>query len=88
MREFTKVQSCQTLYLLRCGDDNGGGFAPPTTSGFLGYAGRETRGKKVNGTQGPTQTNTADGSTKALQTAKDLEWRDRLSMGYDSGDDG
>ena len=36
----------------------------------------------------PSQTNTADGFTKALQTAKYLEWRNRLSMGYDNGDDG
>ena len=34
----------------------------------------------------PTQTNTADGFTKALQTAKYLEWRNRLSMGYDNGE--
>ena len=34
----------------------------------------------------PTQTNTADGFTKALQTEKYLEWRNRLSMGYDKGD--
>ena len=35
----------------------------------------------------PTQANTADGFTKALQTAKYPEWRNRLSMRYDSGDD-
>ena len=34
-----------------------------------------------------TQTNTADGFMKALQTAKYLEWRIRLRMGYDNGDD-
>ena len=35
----------------------------------------------------PTQTNTADGFTKTLQRAKYLEWRNRLSMGHDIGDD-
>ena len=35
----------------------------------------------------PTQTNTADAFTGALQTAKYLEWRNRLSMGHDNGDD-
>ena len=35
----------------------------------------------------PTQTNTVDRFTKALQTTKYLEWRNRLSMGYDIGDD-
>ena len=35
----------------------------------------------------PTQTNAADGFTKALQTAKYLVWRNRLGMGYDSGDE-
>ena len=34
----------------------------------------------------PTQTNTADGFTKALQTAKYLECRNRLRMGYDNDD--
>ena len=37
--------------------------------------------------QEPTQTNAADGCTKGLETAKYLEWRNQLSMGYDSGDD-
>ena len=36
----------------------------------------------------PTKTNTADGFTMAFQTAKYLEWRNSLSMGYDNGDDG
>ena len=35
-----------------------------------------------------TQTNSADGFPSALQTAKYLEWRNRLSMGYDTGDGG
>ena len=35
----------------------------------------------------PTQTNAADGFTKALQTAKYLEWRNRLGKGYDNGDE-
>ena len=34
----------------------------------------------------PTLTNTADRFTKALQTAN-LEWRNRLGMGYDNGDE-
>ena len=34
----------------------------------------------------PTQTNVADGFTKALQTAKYLEWRNRPSIRYDGGD--
>ena len=35
----------------------------------------------------PTLTNTADGFTIALQTAKKLEWRNRLSVVYDNDDD-
>ena len=49
---------------------------------------RNTEGENVAcAVKEPTQTNTADGFTKALQTAKYLEWRNRLSMGYDNGDD-
>ena len=33
----------------------------------------------------PNQTNAAVGITKALQTSKYLEWRDRLGIGYDNG---
>ena len=44
--------------------------------------------RKLTVIKEPTQTNTADGFTKALQTAKYLEWRSLLSMGYDHGDDG
>ena len=44
-------------------------------------------GRKLPVVKEPTQTNTADGFTRALQTAKYLEWRSRLSMGYDNGDD-
>ena len=33
----------------------------------------------------PTQTNAANGVTNALQTAKYLEWRNRLGMGHDNG---
>ena len=44
--------------------------------------------RKLTVIKKPTQTNTADGFTKALQTAKYLEWRNRLSVGYDNGDDG
>ena len=43
--------------------------------------------RKLTVIKEPTQTNTADGFTKALQTAKYLGWRNRLSMGYDNGDD-
>ena len=35
----------------------------------------------------PTQTNAADGFTKALQTAKYLQRRNCLGMGYDNGDE-
>ena len=35
----------------------------------------------------PAQRNTVDGFTKAVQTAKYLEWRNRVSMGHDNGDD-
>ena len=35
----------------------------------------------------PTQTNAADGFTKAVQTAKYLEWRNRLGMAHDNGDE-
>ena len=35
----------------------------------------------------PTQTNTADAFTKALQAAKYLEWRNRRGIGFDSGDE-
>ena len=35
----------------------------------------------------PTQTCAADGFTEALQTAKYLEWRNRLGMEYDNGDE-
>ena len=44
--------------------------------------------RKLTAIKEPTQTNTADGFTKALQTAKYLEWWYRLSVGYDNGDDG
>ena len=44
--------------------------------------------RKLTVIKEPTQTNTAGGFTKALQTAKYLEWRNRLSMGYHNGDDG
>ena len=44
--------------------------------------------RKLTVVKEPTQTNTADGFTKALQTAKCLEWRNSISMGYDNGDDG
>ena len=43
--------------------------------------------RKLTLVKEPTQTNAADGWTNALQTAKYLEWRNRLSMGYDEGDD-
>ena len=44
--------------------------------------------RKLTVIKEPTQTNIADGFTKALQTAKYLEWRNRLSVfGYDNGDD-
>ena len=43
--------------------------------------------RKLTVIKEPTQTNTADGLTKVLQTAKHLEWRTRLSMVYDNGDD-
>ena len=35
----------------------------------------------------PAATNTADGYTKSLQIAKFLEWRARLGMGSDNGDE-
>ena len=35
----------------------------------------------------PTQNNAADGFTNALQTAKYLEWRNRLGMEYDNGEE-
>ena len=44
--------------------------------------------RKLTVIKEPTQTNTADGFTKALQTAKYLEWRNRLSKEYDNGDRG
>ena len=40
---------------------------------------RNTRGRKFTVVKEPTQKNTADGFTKALQTATYLEWRNRLS---------
>ena len=40
--------------------------------------------RKLTVVKEPTQTNTADGFTKALQTATYLEWRNRLSMRYDN----
>ena len=43
--------------------------------------------RKLTVIKEPTQTNTADGFAKALQTAKNLEWRNRPSMGHDNGDD-
>ena len=43
--------------------------------------------KKLIVMKEPTQTNAADGFTKALQTAKYLEWRNRLGMKYDNGDE-
>ena len=49
---------------------------------------RNTRKEKLTVTKEPTQTNTADGFTEALQIAKFLELQNRLSMGYDNGDDG
>eukprot|EP00959_Pyramimonas_sp_CCMP1952_P332675 6966533-Pyramimonas_sp.AAC.1 len=35
----------------------------------------------------PTATNTADGCTKPLQATKFAEWRARLGMGFDNGDE-
>ena len=43
--------------------------------------------RKLTVVKEPTQTNIADGFTKALQTATCLEWRNCLNMGYDNGDD-
>ena len=43
--------------------------------------------RKLTVIREPTQTNAADGFTKALKTAKYLEWRKRLGMRYDNGDD-
>ena len=43
--------------------------------------------RKLTVVKEPTQKNAAGGITKALQTAKYLEWRNRLGMGYDIGDD-
>ena len=43
--------------------------------------------RKLTVVKEPMQTNTAGGFTKALQTAKYLERQNRLSTGYDNGDD-
>ena len=43
--------------------------------------------RKLEVVREPTQTNAADGCTKALQTAQYLEWRNRLDMVYDNGDE-
>ena len=85
--------------MLRCGDDDGRGIAPPP--GTLWNAGGplkhvETRllwpqakheERKLTVFKEPTRTNAADGFTKALQTPKYLERLNRLSKGYDNGDD-
>ena len=44
--------------------------------------------RKLTVIKEPTQTNTADGFTKAVQTAKYLEWRNGLRKGDHNGDDG
>ena len=43
--------------------------------------------RKLTVIKEPTQTSAADGLTKALQTVKYLEWRNRISVGYENGDD-
>ena len=99
LRELTKGQSCQTsssgeseccvavtttaeaLHLQRLD------LLKHIETGLLRLQAMHEE-RKLTVIKEPTQTNTADGLTEALQTAKYLEWRNRLSMGYDTGDDG
>ena len=76
--------------VLRCGDDNGRGFASPTTSGsILGML--EKLRLRIDSTgydsDDDVETSKREALAKALQTAKNLEWRNRPSMGHDNGDD-
>ena len=76
----------------RCGDDDGRDIASPTTPGILGnprllWLQAKHEERKLTVIKEPTQTNTADGFTEAVQAAKYLEWRNRLNMGSDNGED-
>ena len=99
LREVTKGQRCQTL---SSGDSEYYAAVTTTAArGIIQRQGRgplkhiETRllwlqakheEKQLTVVKELTQTNTAGGFT-ALQTAKYLGWRNRLSMGYDNGED-